>query len=246
METLMEYFGGAYLINLPHREDRLRLAKKELANIGWELGSGKVHLYAARTFTDRAGFPSVGARGCFHSHFECLKDAIASGRRHALMIEDDIAITPSLARLSSEIVKQLEVDSWDFLYLGHELTGHIPRASSRTSEVTFIAPESEIQTTHFYAVNGRIFSRLLAHLEQVAEGTEGNQLFGPMPIDGAYNIFRRQNDDVRTLISSPKLGWQRPSRSDIAGVRFFDKLNSMHFLSAKLREWKYFFDRWRS
>jgi glycosyl transferase family 25 len=67
-----------------------------------------------------------------------------------------------------------------------------------------------------------------------------------MPIDGAYNIFRRENSDIKTLISAPKLGWQRPSRSDIAGNRFFDKMQSIHFLTAKLRELKYLADRWRS
>ena len=33
--------------------------------------------------------------------------------------------------------------------------------------------------------------------------------------DGAYNTFRRYNKDVITYIANPKLGWQRPSRSDI-------------------------------
>lgn len=241
MESLPDYFEGAFLINLPHRKDRLRAAKRELERIGWKLDTRMVQQYSAQSFHDRLGFPSIGARGCFHSHAECLKRAMASGQRHALMIEDDIAITSSLAGLSSSIIEQLDANLWDFLYLGHELTGDIPRATARTSEVRLIAPhpKTEIQTTHFYAVNGRIFSRLIAHLDRIATGPEGDDTSGPMPIDGAYNIFRRQNADVKTLIANPKLGWQRPSRSDIADIRLFDKIKSLNFVTAKLRELKH-------
>ena len=43
-----------------------------------------------------------------------------------------------------------------------------------------------------------------------------------MPIDGAFNIFRRINHDVQTLIAQPKISWQLSSRSDIT-PRSFDK-----------------------
>lgn len=244
MESLLEYFEGAYLINLPHRKDRLRLANRELAKIGWD--GGQVQLYRARSFDHRAGFPSIGARGCFHSHTECLKHAMAFSQRHALMIEDDISISSSIARLSASIIEQLQSSLWDFFYMGHELTGDVPRANAWTTTVKLVAPQTDIQTTHFYVVNSRVFSRLIAHLDRIETGPEGDDTHGPMPIDGAYNIFRRENPDVKTLIANPKLGWQRPSRSDIAGTRFFDKMESLHSLTGKLREWKHWMNSWHS
>ena len=70
-------------------------------------------------------------------------------------------------------------------------------------------------TTHFYAVNGRIFDRLLRFLEELQRRPPGHPDGGPMHLDGAYSTFRDQNPDVVTLIASPNLGWQRTSRSDI-------------------------------
>ena len=121
---LLKYFD---LINHPHRQDRLKSTGRELRRVGWKLGENGVGLYPAQSFREPAGFPSIGARGCFDSHLQCLKHAIASGKRHALILEDDIAITSSLSSLSSSILSQLESGRWDFVYLGHELTGDIPR-----------------------------------------------------------------------------------------------------------------------
>src|SRR5664280_337520 len=75
MNTLVEYFGGAYLINLPERKDRLNRVKKELARVGWEIGGNGVQIFPAFKFSEREGFPNAGARGCFFSHLECMRRA---------------------------------------------------------------------------------------------------------------------------------------------------------------------------
>lgn len=93
-------------------------------------------------------------------------------------------------------------------------------------------------------INGRILPRLAAHLERVASGEEGDQEYGPMPIDGAYNIFRRNNSDVLTLIAVPKLGWQLSSRSDIA-PRYFDNWRWVQPVLSGMRQVKYIVSRWR-
>lgn len=245
MITLLDYFQAAFLINLPERTDRLRSAKKELAEVGWKIGTAGLELYPARKFTDRAGFPSVGTRGCTHSHLECLRRAHLGGRRNVLLLEDDIAFASSLPRLTPLVLSQLECKNWDFIYFGHEGTGEIGTADSGTREVSLVPPKTEIITTHFYGVNGRILPRLLEHLNRIVTGTEGDQEYGPMPIDGAFNIFRRKNSDVQTLIANPKLGWQRPSRSDIL-PRSFDSLHFFRPLTTALRELKHLANRMRS
>lgn len=246
MNNLLNFFGAAYLINLPERDDRLRSATKELARLGWSLGPGAVELYAAQKFTDRGGFPgSPSVRGCFHSHLECIRNAHRQKKGSVLLIEDDIALSSSIRQLTPSIISQLESTSWDFFYLGHEETGEIGRANSRTAEIKLVPINSEIRTTHFFAINSRIFERLLEHLDRVASGFEGDQEFGPMPIDGAFNVFRRRNPDVRGLIANPKLGWQRPSRSELT-PRLIDNFKSLQPVVKVLRDLKHIASRWHS
>lgn len=243
MESVLDDFPAAYLINLPERTDRLKRASKELVGIGWKVGTAGVQLFAARKFTDRAGFPNAGARGCFHSHMDCLQNAMSRGQPNVMLLEDDIAFASCLPKLTTPILSQLRAISWDFCYLGHEQTGDLPRANSKTSDVKLRSYSGDILQSHWVMVNGRILCRLVAHLERVAAGTEGDQEYGPMPIDGAYNIFRRKNPDVRTVIAVPKLGWQFSSRSDIA-PRHFDNWRWARPLTTSIRHLKYIASRW--
>ena len=245
MHDLQKYFDAAYVINLPHRKDRLEGAKKEFARIGWEFGTQGVQLYEAKTFTDRAGFPFPGSRGCFHSHSECIRSAYKEGRNSVLVMEDDIALSPAFKESPKSLLKQLSSLSWDFLYLGHEDTGPIGRAISTEKQIEFVTYKGGVRGAHCYAVNGRIFSRLLAHLDRVANGIEGDQEFGPMPIDGAFNIFRRNNSDVKTLIAAPKLSWQRSTRSD-NHPKAFDNIKVLRPLVSMVRHLRSTTLRWYS
>jgi hypothetical protein len=158
-------------------------------------------------------------------------------------MEDDIALASSLQKLTPAIISQLDSKPWDILYLGYEDAGKIKRATSRTQEIRLIPFNKEIRGCHFYAVNGPVLGRLLDHLQRVASGKEGDQQFGPMPIDGALNIFRRINSDVVGLIVTPKLGWQKSSRSELS-PRFFDKFQLARPLINFLRNLKNASLRW--
>jgi hypothetical protein len=246
MTTLPAYFGAAYLINLPERKDRLTSATRELARAGWTFGPGGVQLYAAQRFTDRAGFPgSPSVRGAFHSHLECIRAAQRLGTRGVLIMEDDIALAPSIDRLTPSIVAQLESAPWGFCYLGHGHTGDIGHANARTTELKLVPTEIEIGGAHFYCIHSRIYTSLLAFLDRLQAGREGDSELGPMPIDGAYNVFRRRNPDVGTLLATPKLGWQRPSRSDIS-PRPIDRLKPLQPILSLLRNFKHAIAQWRS
>ena len=244
MDSLLSKFPATYLINLPERKDRLRSATKELARIGWKLGAAGVQLYPAQKFEDRGRFPNVGCRGLFFSHMACLQEAQRQGQSNVILLEDDIAFTSSLPRLTASILWQLDNIQWDFCYLGHEQTGDIGQANYRTTEVKLVPYRGHILQSHFILFNGRVISRLIAHLDRVTSGIEGDQEYGPMPIDGAYNIFRR-NSDVHTVIASPKLGWQRPSRSDIT-PRSFDNWRPVESLTSAIRHLRYVAKGWRS
>ena len=247
MDRLSDHFGSVYLINLPERVDRLNSAKRQLASVGLVIGPGGIQLLRALRFADRAGFPNAGSRGCFQSHLECLRRARSDGLQSVLILEDDIALSPSLPRLTSAAATRLGVSDWDFVYFGHYGTGDIPSARRDTgdSELRFTEYKGEIVSTHFYGVSGRILPRLIAHLNNLANGRMGDREAGPMPLDGAYNIFRRNNPDVRCLIVHPKLGWQTSSASDIT-PGLVDRLTFLRPVNTVLRDLKQLVVRWRS
>ncbi len=245
--NLPDLFGITYLINLPERLDRLKSAKRQVARVGWDIGHAGVHVFPARRYGEPAGFPSPAIRGCFHSHLECLRNANTDGRRSVLILEDDIALSTSLPRLTASIKSWLASGEWDIVYFGHYGTGNIASAHRNTtpSELSFKVWTDEVLATQFYGVSGRILPRLIAHLDKLSNGRKGDQEAGPMPIDGAYNIFRRNNRDVRCLIACPKLGWQMPFRSDI-NPHTLDRLAFLRPVNGFLRKFKQMGSIWRS
>lgn len=247
MDNLPELFGITYLINLAERVDRLTSAKKQFARVGWTIDATKVCIFPAKRCVDPGGFPTAPIRGCFHSHLECLRSAYALHLQSVLILEDDIALSTSLPRLTSAIRQWMKTQKWDFVYFGHYETGLIKSAhrDTKVSELSFDLWTAEILTTHFYGVSGRILPRLIAHLEKLSSGRTGDQIAGPMPVDGAYNIFRRNNPDVRCFITRPKLGWQMPSRSDIT-PHPLDKFAFLHPMNSFLRKFKQICSLWRS
>jgi hypothetical protein len=247
MSSLPELFGATYLINLTERTDRLRSSKAQFERVGWAIGTHGVRIFPALRFADPAGFLNAATRGCFHSHLECLRRSQADGCRSVLILEDDIAFTSSLPRLTPSIGSYLANQAWDFVYFGHYWTGDIPTADRNTNEnrMRFDVWTSDLSGGHFYAVSGRILPRLISHLHNLANGRPGDQTNRPMPVDGAYNIFRRDNPDVRCLIAYPKLGWQTASRSDIS-PHVFDRLTFLRPVSRSLRNLKGMWGLWNS
>jgi glycosyl transferase, family 25 len=233
-----------YLINLPERADRLRAAEKELSRIEWHIGPAGVSLFSAAKFADAAGFPSSGVRGAFHSHSECLRAGLRESR-DVMLLEDDITFAGCFQKILPAIAMELEKLSWDFCYLGHENTGNFERASSRTKHISLVPYVGHIIGLHFCLVNRRILPRLVDHLDRVANGRRDDYDYRPMPVDGALNTFRRLNPDVSTFVADPKLGWQRPSRSDIS-PGMLDQSGYLSRLVNALRLAKEKAIRWRS
>jgi glycosyl transferase, family 25 len=55
----------------------------------------------------------------------------------------------------------------------------------------------------------------------------GHPLGGPMNVDGAYSTIRMQNPSLATYVYCPVLAYQRPSRSDIADLKRFDRVEML-------------------
>lgn len=219
MANLLDFFDAAFLVNLPERTDRRQDAMAEFDRLGWPTGNGGVEFFPAIKPEDAAGFPSAAVRGCFLSHYECLKRARAEGCRNVLIMEDDITFSPAIPRVAPQVADRLSQGDWDLTFMGHYLTGDLVYANAGTTSVDLVPYHAQTRGTHFYCVAGPLLPRLLAHLDETAAGSSSNPDIKPMSIDGAYNVFRRLNPDVRTLLAQPQLGWQRFSPSDITPRR---------------------------
>ncbi len=213
--NLNDYFDQIHVVNLPERSDRRREMRAQLRSIHLQ-----ADFFPAVRPPEVGDWPSLGARGCFLSHYQILKKAYLSGARNVLVLEDDLDFASILPKLEHELLVAAYEQPWDLLYPGH--VEELPEAS----ELQLLPWQAPLMTTHFYAVNRPVMGRLLEFLELVQSRPAGHPLGGPQHYDGALSMFRAQNPEVRTLIAWPCLGHQRSSRSDI-NFAWYDKLPLM-------------------
>ena len=192
---------------------------------------GRVELFGAIRPPDAGDFPSLGARGCFESHHRILQQAKADGLRNILVMEDDLQIDPRIRTDTASLLPPLQTTEWGFVYFGHVLDQRDPN-DGRAELRPYAGP---VMTTHFYAINGHLFDRLLDFFDALLQRPPGHPDGSPMHVDGAFSTFRKQNPDVLTLVAVPSLGGQRSSRSGIDPSRWFDRWPCVREVAALAR-----------
>lgn len=204
------------VINLSHRTDRRAAMEAELARVGWQ-----AEFFPAIRPESSAGFPSIGARGCFLSHLTILRQARSSSAEHLVVMEDDLNFDRHFTERWPEALTALtETKGWSLFYPGHTLGQMRPGLS----QVPHNAP---IQCTHFMIFNREALDKIIAGLELILSRPPGHPLGGPMHVDGAYSTIREQNPALTTLCHTPSLGYQRPSKTDIGHQKWFDRIGSL-------------------
>lgn len=229
---LTDYFDQIRIVNLPMRQDRRREVIEQLEKIGLHIGVNDVAFFEAVRPSDAAGFPNIGARGCFLSHLQILKEAVAGNCQRVLILEDDVNFVDKFSAGLPDLLKALEHWQWDICYLGHAF------AASSQKPSGFSYCSEPIQTSHAYAVNGQALPVLIDYLETVLSREPGHPLGGPMHYDGALSMFRAQNPHIQTLILTPPVVYQRPSRTDIHDLAFYDRLPGLRQLANWARRHK--------
>lgn len=222
------------MINLDHRQDRLREMKAQLGRLGLGFDDVAVVRRSAWRFADPAGFPNVGARGCFASHLSILRDALAAERPAVLVMEDDLDFTPDADILIPAALQALAGTDWAIFYGG--LLGH--DGGSSGSPIGRTTPGSKIVASHFVAFRRTAIVRLVPYLEAILARPAGHPDGGPMHVDGAYNHFRADHPELETWIANPLLGDQRASRTDIHQLRIYDRLPLVREAAATARRLK--------
>jgi glycosyl transferase, family 25 len=234
---LVDRFERIVVINLPSRTDRRREMGQQLAAIGLAWDAKAVHRFDAIRPAERGQFPTIGTRGCFLSHLGVLRAARDAGVRSLLIFEDDIDFSPQLAAQWPAVSRVLGTESWSFFYGGYV----VERAPSTGLQPTWIvAPETPVQTAHFLGVRGAAIAELVTYLEAMLGRRDGDPAGGPMHVDGAYSWFRREHPHHVTLAASVQLGLQRPSRTDIHDLSWFDRwvgVRDVAQQARRLRRW---------
>lgn len=229
--SLLAGFERITVVNLPERTDRRREMEQQLRAVGVAADDPRLRFFAAKRPTEKGDWPSLGAKGCFASHLELLTQALRDGLGNVLVLEDDCDFTPRSSAVRESLARSLETTDWDLAYLGHPVAlDDAPGADIGT----WVAHAGSFQQSHCYAVNGRTLPRLVEFLEAITRRPEGHALGGPQHYDGALNMFRQQNPDLKTLLAGPSLAHQRSSKSDIF-EHWYDKVPGLSQLLALRR-----------
>lgn len=206
--TIFDPFDRIRIINLPQRKDRRRGMERELEKVGLK-DDPRVAYFEAIRPSDAGNFTSIGARGVYESQLAILRHAAVAGET-VLILEDDCAFEPDAGEREIE-------EGWEIFYGGYTAKSPGPLR------------DADIEGAHmmgFTASGARKVTEYLDSLEYSG--------IHP-PIDAAYVWFRRAHPDVRTLFACPPIAGQRPSRSDIAYLKWYDRLPLVRQLSNGLR-----------
>jgi glycosyl transferase family 25 len=231
--SLFNCFDRTYVLNLPERTDRRRDMDRELRGAGAD-GANDVRFFPAIRPAEACGFPSSGVFGCFQSHQAVLREALSDGVERLLVLEDDLTFSPQLGRLWPMVGSYLMQGEWELAYLGYDPRDVAGEVAEQPAEQV-VGCHRPMHLAHFYAVHGSVLRELVEFLDVVRSREPGDPLGGPMHYDGALSTFRMQHPRVRTVRSTIPLGWQRPSRSDIAPNAWFDRVPGVSGVVGALR-----------
>lgn len=205
---MLDRFDRIRIVNLPQRRDRRREMDDELRRAGLA-GDPRVSYFAAIRPDDRGDFYSIGARGIYESQKTILREAAAAGES-VLILEDDCAFSPGLGEYRS-------TSDWDIFYGGY-----------------YASEPDDLHNSDIIGAHMMGFSARGARL--VSDYLEGLTYEGAHPpIDAAYVWFRRAHPEVATEFAIPPLANQRSSRSDIASLRFYDRLPGLREIAGAAR-----------
>lgn len=158
----------------------------------------RVSYFAAIRPSDAGAFTSIGARGVYESQKQILREA-AAANQSVLILEDDCEFIRG--------AQDYELPAgWDIFYGAHN--------AANPDDLE----NSDIMGAHImgFSRNGaQAVSAYLEHLD--CDGIHP-------PIDAAYVWFRRAHPEVTTHFSIPWLAGQRSSRSDIADLKWYDRM----------------------
>jgi len=121
---MVECLGPIRVVNLPSRSDRRREFAAQLMRIGLGFDHPQVSIFEAIRPDSLAGFPTLGARGCFLSHLEILRAARDADVSSIAICEDDLDFSADFERRAPDLLETLAARDWDIFYGGFDAVAH--------------------------------------------------------------------------------------------------------------------------
>jgi glycosyl transferase family 25 len=231
-DAFLATVGPLVVINLAYRTDRRDEFAAQLRHIGLSLDHPHVHVFDAIRPDAADGFPTIGTRGCFLSHLGVLRQALAADWASVLICEDDLDFTADTLTRLPQVTAALQTLPWAIFYGGH---GEAPPGPQVAADLVQVDPGHGIVCAHFYVVRRAAITDLVRYLEAILSRPPGHPDGGLMHYDGALAWFRKAHPHHITLAAVPPLGVQRPSRTDIHALRWFDRWPFVRTLVSALR-----------
>jgi glycosyl transferase, family 25 len=217
---LLKVFSLIQIVNLKERRDRREQMASELRRVGLSLDHPGVELLEASRFSEKAGFGSVGARGCFDSHLRALRRAQELGLRSTLILEDDCDFSNEIRRTLPAALAALAAKPWSVFYGGYVRWSP---GGEPDSPVALASPRDSVLGSHFIALSSAAIQGLIPYFTAMRERPPGSPAGGPMHVDGAYDWFRAAHPHLESWMANPVLGHQRGSRSDVHEIRAVER-----------------------
>lgn len=107
-----------YLINLPHRVDRLRVAKQQFAKAEVPMPIVFPAIDARKLGIKGVTEDNQGLIGCFLSHYFILQEALLNDYKRIAVFEDDVLLATDFKEKLDIAFEQVP-DKWQLLYMGY-------------------------------------------------------------------------------------------------------------------------------
>lgn len=229
MQRLLSQFDHVRVISLRERTDRQREVLEEFAAVGVDTARHRLEFYLADRPVSQGGFPTLGARGCFTSHREVLRQAIAAGAQSVLVFEDDVFLRRTSAVAIDALVMAMNSTLWDIIYFGYLK----PESVSPAGPLT--AWQGLTIGGHFYGIRGTYMRGMVRFMDACEQRPPGDPAGGPMFRDGAFNFYAAHHPELRRFLASPNLAGQRSSRTDLHPQSIIDRSSLLKPFAVTLR-----------
>ena len=151
-----------YLINLPARTDRMRIAKAQFDKAGIPMPTIFTAIDPRKMGIKGVTEDNQGIVGCYLSHYIILQEALTYGYKRIAIFEDDLLLVTDFKEKFDIAFEQVP-DKWQMLYLGYyERTG---QAKVQVSENITIPKNT--WGTHAYMVQNEGIKILYDNLQKL-------------------------------------------------------------------------------
>lgn len=155
---ILDYFDGAFYLNLDKRIERKEAFEKRSAEIGiqaerfpaTQLSEGDV----PNPLNNKDWHIKIS---CTYSHFEMIKEAKSRGWKNCLIFEDDCIFEPNFIQKMKECIVDLKSVEWDMFYMGGEPNSECYSITDNLAKCT-----TGLYGTHAYAINESFYDKILS------------------------------------------------------------------------------------